>query len=252
MSQRITNRSSLKNGDWLSNAALTNWQEIPPAPHEGLRTQDFDLAQNINANLAVQHIKDAFERQVSLVGENPSTGERVATDGAMAVAVHKAFDGLTIREASDADFWASITCFGCPKYVRWRWTTNKSGALWTRYAGNIRRNAISRLWWWAEITCDHSKTLDDSHRYDITRNVQDRQSLMLWYIDCAFSGLPLLAHRLAAFQQQHDLDDRRQKDICRTVNRLARVVCLDSIVSAAASDALCKRAHEISQLLAAA
>jgi hypothetical protein len=167
----------------------------------------------------------------------------------MAIAVHKAFDGLTLREASDPDFWAYIACFGCAHYVRWRWETDKPAALWTRYAGNIRRNAVSRLWWWAEITCDLCKPLEDPHRYEITRNVRGRQSLMLWYVDCAFSGHPLVAHRLAALQEDRALNDTAQKDLCRTVNRLARVVCLDSISSQAQSDSLCERAHSISRLL---
>jgi hypothetical protein len=167
----------------------------------------------------------------------------------MAVAIHKSLDGLTHREASDPEFWAYLACFGCAQYVRWRYDTPKIAALWARFAGNTRRNAVSRLWWWADITCDHEKPTADPRRYQATRNVRGRTSLMLYFVDCAFSGHALVAHNLAALQGQHSLNDTAQKAICRTVNRLARVVCLDSIQSESESDALCQRALAISQLL---
>ena len=251
MTHRITDRKFLKNSEWLATVATSAWPEVQAPPREGLRLQQFDLAAHVNTALAAQQIKDAFQSVVQEAGDSRSRGDRVASDGRMAVAVHKSLDGLTVREASDADFWAYLACFGCPQYVRWRWEPRGVGALWTRFAGNTRRSALSRLWWWAEITCDHARQTTDPQRYSITRNVRDRQSLMLWFIDCAFSGHSLIAHKLAAFQQQHSLNDIAQKAICRTVNRLARVVCLDSIGTERESEALCERALRISQLLSA-
>ncbi|MBI3851389.1 MAG: hypothetical protein HY298_14095 [Verrucomicrobia bacterium] len=165
------------------------------------------------------------------------------------MALHKALNGLTVREASDADFWAYIACIGCPQYVRWRWDTPLPNTLWIRFAGNIRRNALSRLWWWAEITCDHTRSEDDPQRYDVTKKVRGRQTLMLWFGDCAFSGHMVVAQRLAALQEAQSLNDPAQAGICKTVNRIARVVCLDSLNTESESDALCRRALSISRML---
>lgn len=250
MTYRIINRKYLKSSEWLANVATMSWQQIQPPSRNGLHLQEFDLAAELNTALAEQQIRDVFEAIVQEAGNVPLQAIRVESDGRMAVAIHKAFHGITRREASDPDFWAYVTCFGCPWYVRWRWETSKRDALWNRFAGNIRRNAISRLWWWAEITCDHALPVDDPQRYKVTMNVRNRQSLMLWFIDCAFSGQTYIARKLAGLQEERALNDNYQKTICRTINRLARVVCLDLIQTEEQAEALCQHALKISQQLA--
>lgn len=249
MSNRITNRKLLKTSAWLANVAVASWREVQPPPVDGLKLRQLDLVSNLNVALAVQNIRDAFDLAVGEVGESPARDDRVATDGKMAVAIHKALDGLTVREASDADFWAYMACFGCAQYVRWRWDTPNPGPLWSRFAGNIRRNAVARLWWWAEITRRHSIANDNPRHYEVTKKVRGRQTLMLWFVDCAFSGHAMVAHELAALQETVSLNDPAQAAVCRTVNRLARVVCLDSITTAPESETLCQRALAISRLL---
>jgi hypothetical protein len=251
MIHKLTNRNTLKADVWLQQIVEQDWKQVEPPPADKLKIQQFDFAENLNDALVIQKIKDAFQSIVESMPDPPSEAERVGSDGQMAVLLHKALDGLTPREASDPDFWAYLSCFGCAKYVRWRWNTPKPDAFWTRIAGNIRRNAFSRLWWWAEITCDHSLPLSDSLRYAVTKKVHGRQSLMLWFVDCAFSGHAPIANQLATFQETHELNDTAQKAICRTVNRLARVVCLDSIKTDEKSEVLCQRALDISRLLAA-
>jgi hypothetical protein len=144
-----------------------------------------------------------------------------------------------------------LSCVACPKYVRWRWNTPKTDAFWTRLAGNTRRNALSRLWWWAEITHDAAQLMGSPDRYSITKKVDGRQSLMLWLVDCAFSGQPKIVRELSAIQEAESLNDSAQKKICRSVNRLARVVCLDALSTDEEAKALCGRALQVSQLLAA-
>jgi hypothetical protein len=251
MSFKLTNRTSLKNSDWLLNIAPAPWNTVKSASRSELKIQQFDLLSHLNIDLSGQHINDALLHIVSELGESPSADDRVASDGQMAASIHRALDGLTWREATEPDFWAYLTCVACPQYPRWRWQTQKPSALWARYAGNIRRNALSRLWWWAELTCDREKPAGDSKRYAITKNVSGRQSLMLWFVDCAFSGNPLVAHELAALQETEELNDSAQKKLCRTVNRLARVTCLDSISTQSDSRSLCERPHKVSLLLRA-
>ena len=74
---------------------------------------------------------------------------------------------------------------------------------------------------------------------------------MLWLVDCAFSGQPKIVRELSAIQENESLNDSAQKKICRSVNRLARIVCLDALSADAEAKSLCNRALEVSQLLAA-
>ena len=251
MIHKLTNRKAVKSSEWLQQIASQEWKLAESPSHEALKIQQFDFAANLNDGLIIQKVKDAFQAVVESVDDPPTEAQRVGSDGQMAVALHKALDGLTPREASDPDFWAYLSCVGCPKYVRWRWNTSKPDALWTRIAGNIRRNALSRLWWWAEITYDAAKPLGNVERYKITKNVQGRQSLMLWLIDCAFSGHAKIVHHLSAIQEAEPLNDSQQKKICRSVNRLARVICLDALSEEVDAEALCNRALEVSELLPA-
>ena len=70
-----------------------------------------------------------------------------------------------------------------------------------RIAGNIRRNALARLWWWAEVTHDDERDPQDSQRYELTRQTKDRSDLILWLGDCAFSGSKPAARRLCHLQR---------------------------------------------------
>jgi hypothetical protein len=246
---RFADRKRLQKHEWLIDTAGYSWEQVNAPSGQGLRVQQFDIDAKLDAGLVVQGIKDAFERVLIAIGSSPTRTERVGSDGEMAVSLHKALTGLTRREASDPDFWAYLCCFGCPQYVRWRWTTNKPGAMWARYAGNIRRNALARLWWWAEVTHDSAKATRDASRYAITRDVQNRQSLMLYFGDCAFSGHRPLAKALCNLQAEQSVNDDDQKKLCRSVNRLARVVCLDGVNDAPSATKICEKAFALSALL---
>src|ERR1051326_435068 len=220
MMYRLTSRKWLKESDWLVQATQSAWRDVQPPPTQALGIQHTDLSVPLTFEMAAQKTKDAFDAVIRDSDEPPSKQQRVGSDGIMAAAIHKALDGITRREASDPDLWAYLATFGCPRYVRWRWTTQIPSALWTRYAGNIRRNALSRLWWWAEITHDASKPLTDPSRYAVTRDVEDRQTFMLWLVDCAFSGHDRLVCEMSAIQKAHSLDDLGQRKLCRSVNRM--------------------------------
>jgi hypothetical protein len=246
---RFTDRKRLQTHEWVINTTGGSWELVSAPSGQGLRIQQFDIDARLDAGLVVQGIKDAFERVLITTGRSPLRTERVGSDGEMAASLHKTLTGLTRREASDPDLWAYLCCFGCPQYVRWRWTTNKPSAMWVRYAGNIRRNALARLWWWAEVTHDSSKATSDARRYVITRDVQNRQSLMLYFGDCAFSGHPLLARVLCNLQADQSVNDDDQKKLCRSVNRLARVVCLDGVNSVSRATKIGEKAFSLSAFL---
>ncbi len=152
MMHRITNRKALRASEWLAAVTANSSPPVVPPSRETLKTQQFDTLTQLNGALVAQQISDAFDPIAVAGGPTPTRGFRTNSDGEMAAIIHDRLTGLTAREACDADMWAWFACCGCPDYVRWRWDTDNPDALWTRYAGNIRRNALARLWWWAEIT----------------------------------------------------------------------------------------------------
>src|SRR5262249_1315137 len=64
---------------------------------------------------------------------------------------------LTRREAADRRIWAYLATVALPDYVRWRWRDpadpGAPGAV-DRYVGGAGINALSWLWWAAELTRD--------------------------------------------------------------------------------------------------
>lgn len=78
--------------------------------------------------------------------------KRSSTDSWLAPRVHAALR-LTRREAGDRNLWNYLAVKPLRKYVNWRWTTDpEKGPEPVRYFGEIRKNAIARLWWGAELT----------------------------------------------------------------------------------------------------
>src|SRR5437870_10265362 len=101
---RLAERKQLRDSDWLSNVVTQGWRYVTPPPKTGLKIQQFDLDANLNPGLVVQAVKDAFDRMAATTSDPPDRSERAASDGEMAVAVHKALAGLTKREGSDPEF----------------------------------------------------------------------------------------------------------------------------------------------------
>jgi hypothetical protein len=55
---------------------------------------------------------------------------------------------LSRREAADRGIWLYLAIVDCPEYVRWRWGIRGRR---TRFVGNDMYNALSRVWWSAEL-----------------------------------------------------------------------------------------------------
>jgi hypothetical protein len=193
----------------------------------------------LDGETAIHRIQDRF-----LEVAHAET-DRVASDGPLAEFIHKELDGITLREASDPDFWAYIVSFGCPQYLRWRWTSPHAD-LKNRCAGSVRDNAFASLWWWAQASYNPEKSHDDPDRYVETRIVKGRTSFVLYCIDCAFSGHNQLVRKLCALQQRHELNDLASKRLGRSVNRIARVVCLDGLQSDVEINGFSSRAYQVS------
>lgn len=245
MIHKLTNRSHLRASSWLAEVFTLDWRNIQRPPREGMGIQASDLVRNIDGDAVAHRIQDAF---LEIAERAATPSERVESDGHMAEFVHKALDGMTLREASDADFWAYIVTYGCPQYPRWRWPGPRAD-LKNRYAGGIRDNAFAALWWWAEATHDSDRPLDDPNRYSETRIVSGRTSFVLYCVDCAFAGRKDLVRKLCDIQRREQLGDLPCKKLGRSVNRMARVACLDSLRDQNEVIQFSERAYQVSRQL---
>ena len=64
---------------------------------------------------------------------------------------------LTRREAADRRIWAYLAAVALPAYTRWRWRDPgepEAPAAIDRFVGDATTNALSWLWWAAELTRD--------------------------------------------------------------------------------------------------
>jgi len=243
---KLSERSAVGASPWLTEVMKAAPSGIQTPPKGAFRVQRMDTKAGLDYDVIAASLKAACLKQLEAHGDIPDKKKRTESDGVMAVAVHRAFAGLTSREASDPGLWAWFTVFAVPGYVRWRWPTVSPGALAGRIAGNIRRNALARLWWWAEVTHDPAKDEDNpAVRYAITRNVTDRQDLILWCGDCAFAGKREIVKSLDAIQTDNALGSKSQQLLCRYVNRMLRTVCIDALPDENAVQDACERAYNI-------
>src|SRR5688500_16301419 len=110
MMHRITNRKTLRAGEWLAAVAATPSTPVAPPPRETLKVQQFDVLKQLNGALVAQQINDAFEPIAAAGDPTPARGYCANSDGEMAAIIHDRFTGLTSREACDADMWAWFAC----------------------------------------------------------------------------------------------------------------------------------------------
>ncbi|MCA9605792.1 MAG: hypothetical protein KC619_09365 [Myxococcales bacterium] len=105
-----------------------------------------------------------------VIAEHPRFG--AAIDGALAPALHRALP-LSRRDAAEPGVWRFLTVVHRPDFVRHRWENRSWSTMRTRFWRPGTRpdsNALSRLWWIAELTRDG----DD---YSLTERVLSRQPL---------------------------------------------------------------------------
>ena len=145
-------------------------------------------------------------------------------DASLAISLHKLLP-LSRLEASRIGFWHHLCIDVCPEYVLTRWGNVKD--LKARFVGRWTRNALGRLWWWAELTKQ-----EGVEPYQLTSSITD-QRFMLWTVDRLAAGHSGLTHALCkAFLENIDWAkqnvgqlDNFTDEMWRHVNiRLATVV----------------------------
>ena len=163
---------------------------------------------------------------------NRAMGRRApgASDAWLAPRVH-ATVRLTRREAADPRIWAYLATVALPDYVRWRWRDLGPPGVPVaidRFVGvNVGANAVSRLWWAAELT-------RDGPDYGPTA-----RALASPWFDPAWLGLGVMHHRAAAQAVVARLadDGAGTAAAVRALDLAVRAMALDAVAPSAPPDA---------------
>lgn len=242
---RIARIKNMKGSEWLTrvkDAGAAGLIDInPPEPGEssdwGIQGIGMDLDRAFNE---VSHgITEKFN---DFRNRGTETRKRGDTDGELAAQLHELLNGISKRQASDAGFWVYLSAFGCPAYTVWRWP-NKAG---DRMSASIRRNSLARLWWWAQSTHDDQYDIGDNRRYEATLHTRNRQDLVLWLGDCAISGNERISRILCQIQKEKELGGSDQQKLVKTMNRMLKMVSVDSLTDDSDIMEACLRAHSLS------
>ncbi|MHC4263734.1 MAG: DUF6339 family protein [Planctomycetota bacterium] len=144
------------------------------------------------------------------------------TDGPNALALrrHCRFD---LRTASDPQVWHYATVVRFRDYVHARWNPVKE----ERILGNVRRNALARLWWTA-----HTLDADDGASDDeIVKALGSSARLALQIVDFnGFHGRPWLARAVVRHllsEVQGELSDKRVDAFFKALGQLSAVRVLE-------------------------
>lgn len=140
---------------------------------------------------------------------------RAGIDGRAAELIHRSLR-LSRNQANDSRFWHYLTVLKCPDYVVWR-HFDKGKVYKQRYLGRWTRNALGRLWWWAEFTHDSD---DGKNPYSRTVRAASSQEFMLHTVDDLFSGNSYLVQALCDYLIPSDTARYPDADIRKLMVRL--------------------------------
>ncbi|HJZ11189.1 MAG TPA: DUF6339 family protein, partial [Acidobacteriota bacterium] len=117
--------------------------------------------------------------------------DRPKSDGRVAVMLHQALP-LTRKEAAEMRFWQYMTIVQCPFYVAWRYFDEREQKVnRERYLGPLDGNALSRLWWWAELTADRA-----NQNYDRTLKGAESGEFVKGTVENLLGGNRLIVNAL--------------------------------------------------------
>ena len=164
---------------YLNNATVT-------VPEHFFRELNPAVLTDIESSVTARGDGDMFDHKPlmddirkSMIGY---AGNVDQSDGLVAEILHKGMP-ISKREASFASFWHYGSIFSYLEYIKWRWldgaTLNRE-----RILGAWRRNALGRLWWWAEITYD----AEHEEPYFYTKRCARSQEFMLHAVDDFIGG----------------------------------------------------------------
>lgn len=150
--------------------------------------------------------------------------DRPKSDVPLAILLHRELL-LTRREASEPAFWHYISIAKFPTYVSWRYyDENKQMTSRPRFLGDWVSNAFSRLWWWAELTCDPQA----ADPYNLTTNAGINLEFVKAVLENLFGGNRGVVSAMADFLFQGSRPtDQMVRDLTAMVNALLVNISVD-------------------------
>lgn len=161
-------------------------------------------------------------------------------DGQLVEAVHRGLD-ISRRVAGDPGLWHWLAVSRYPEFVRHRWKFKSEEAMREKFLGagsDLYSNALHRLWWIAELTCDG----DD---YSTTQVVFSNQTMVNKVFDRWFAR-----YRPAAIALCDELADEPSWVIDETTNRFNHAttsVQLEALTEADARELVKEIIREVKQ-----
>lgn len=149
-----------------------------------------------------------------------------SSDSWLAPRLHAALR-LRRSEAADRRVWVWLAVLRYDSYVRWRWPGKNGVTARKRFIGADRDNALSRLWWGAEMTrngSDYSAAVLAFGRQDIANT---------WFVLDAFHNR---AAALAAMRMLPSMGARPINRLSTALNHFLTTIMLDSVAPLAGPD----------------
>lgn len=150
--------------------------------------------------------------------------------------VYETFKHLTLLEASDERIWVGLAhTEEIMKYIINRWNiTEKStvGSIKDRFFSNIKRNSISRLWWYGYLS--HSEELENP--YTLTEILAGNHDLAEGLLGRKFGrNKDIILTFLKAIHEWTELENQKFpgrdafRNILKDMNRMSGITLMDMI-----------------------
>lgn len=153
------------------------------------------------------------------------SARRAESDKWLAPRVHAALR-LTRRQASDRGIWDWLATGPLESYVRWRWESDGKVVAARFSSPDFNRQAVSRLWWGAELTRNGS----DYTATDVLFHTQDIQNV--WSVARFFRNRPVAIAALRFLQSFNDgkvASGDQIKALGKAFNAILTTTVLDSV-----------------------
>jgi hypothetical protein len=144
----------MSNASWLLPSVRAQITDAFRAGDTSADTEDYLRPLDLGRDLALELVGELIATAMKSFDEDP-----VLSDRWLAPRLHASLR-LTRAEAAHKGMWSWLAVDLFPEYVRWRWQGRfgsdgiHSGTALKRFVGGDRDNALSRLWWGAELFRD--------------------------------------------------------------------------------------------------
>jgi len=200
-----------------------------------LFTDDF-LSGNAKPDFGDHVVDVGLDRDVDLTGLDALIEHILAdsdfdkkpelSDSWLAPRLHAALR-LRRAEAADRRIWAYLAVVRYPNYVRWRFPGKDAVVSSKRFIGADRDNALSRLWWGAELTRNGGD-------YLATTKAFERQDIpSTWFALDAFHNK---AAALAAMRMLPTMGSKPINRLSTALNHYLTTIMLDSVAPVSGPD----------------